>query len=325
MIRAVLVNRFGGPDVLRVRDLPTPTAGADELVVRVEVAGVNFRDVMVRRGAYPALPAPPLPIGVEGAGMVVEVGSSVTEFSVGDRVAWGNVDGSYAEMITIPARLAVPVPSAVSTTAAGALLSQGLTAHYLGVSVGAAIEQQQTALVLAAAGGVGRLLTQILASRGCRVIGAVSDDAKVPIARSAGAEDVVVGYDGIVSAAADFTGGRGVDALYDGVGGERFPSRLAAVRTRGLVVLYGASDGEPPLLDVRLLAGAGSLLLTRPRLADFIDNREDLLQRSGDVFEWLTNGTIDARITASFSLAEAADAHRHLESRATSGKLVINP
>ena len=324
LMRAVMVKEFGGPDVLAVVEQPAPQPGPADLVVQVEAAGVNFRDVMVRRGAYPSMPTPPLPMGVEGAGVVTDVGSDVTEFAVGDRVAWGFADGSYAELVTVPAASAVHVPPDVPTDAAGALLAQGLTAHYLATSI-RPIAAGDSALVLSAAGGVGRLLTQIITAGGGRVLGVVSDEAKVAPARSSGAETVVVGYDDIDSAARAFTDGRGVDIVFDGVGGSRFDLSLASVRRRGVVVLYGSSGGETAPLDVHKLADAGSIFLTRPRLVDFIASRAELQDRSDELFSWLIDGAIDVSITERFSLDHAADAHRQLESRATTGKLVIHP
>ncbi|MFD5537352.1 quinone oxidoreductase family protein [Streptomyces sp. NPDC127079] len=323
-MRVVMVNEFGGPGTLTVVERPEPRPGPADLVVRVEAAGVNFRDVMVRRGAYQAMPAPPLPIGGEGAGLVTEVGSDVTEFAVGDRVAWATVDGSYAESVRVPAASAVHVPAKVSAEQAAAVLAQGLTVHYLTTSVWPIVAGDST-LVLSAAGGVGRLLTQVLTTHGARVLAVVSSEVKAEYVCSAGAERVVVGYDEIAAAARDFTDGRGVDVVFDGVAGEGFPSSLASVRPRGCVVLYGASGGEPPLLDVRQLGLAGSAFLTRPRLADFVTGRAEMLERSAKVFDWLADGVIDVHIGGTFPLADAAAAHQALESRATVGKLMLHP
>ncbi|OBJ08860.1 quinone oxidoreductase [Mycobacterium sp. 1465703.0] len=324
-MRAVVVKEFGGPDVLAVVDQPDPHPGPSDLVVRVQAAGVNFRDVMVRRGAYPSMPPPPLRLGTEGAGVVVEIGHDVTEFSVGDRVAWPNTDGSYSEFAVVPAAQAVHVPPAVETTDGAAVLAQGLTAHYLATSVWGPISPGDSALVFSAAGGVGRLLTQIITAHGGRVLGVVSDEAKVEHARASGAEDVVVGYDGIAIAARNFTHGRGVDVVFNGVGGPQFRSSLDCVRRRGMVVLYGASGGQTPLVDVHELADAGSIFLTRPRLADFVATRAELTKRADEVFSWLTEGSIKLHLSASYSLANAAAAHRALESRSTTGKLVLVP
>ncbi|MBO4252314.1 quinone oxidoreductase family protein [Streptomyces griseorubiginosus] len=323
-MRVVMVNEFGGPETLTVVERPEPRPGPADLVVRVEAVGVNFRDVMVRRGAYPGMPAPPLPVGVEGAGLVTEVGSDVTEFAVGDRVAWADVDGSYAETVKIPEASAVRVPAKVSAQQAAAVLAQGLTVHYLVTSVWP-IAGGDSALVLSAAGGVGRLLTQALTARGTRVLAVVSSETKATYARSAGAERVLVGYDEIAAAARDFTEGRGVDVVFDSVAGEGFPSSLASVRPRGCVVLYGASNGEPPLLDVRQLGLSGSVFLTRPRLADFVTTRAEMLERSAELFRWLADGVIDLHIGATYALDAAGAAHKALESRATVGKLVLHP
>ncbi|MFF0222892.1 quinone oxidoreductase family protein [Streptomyces sp. NPDC004629] len=323
-MRAVFVNEFGGPEKLTVVERSDPRPGPGEMVVRVEAAGVNFRDVMVRRGAYPALPKPPLPMGGEGAGTVTEVGSSVTGFTVGDRVAWANVEGSYAESVAVPASAAVHVPAKVSTEHAAAVLAQGLTAHYLTTSVWP-IDTGASVLVLSAAGGVGLLMTQVLSARGARVLAVVSSQAKAEYARSAGAERVLVGYDDIAAMARDFTEGRGVDVVFDGVAGDGFPSSLASVRPRGCVVLYGSSGGEPPLLDVRQLGLSGSIFLTRPGLADFISSRTEMLQRTTELFDWLADGVIGVHIGATYSLDDVAAAHRDLESRGTVGKLMIRP
>lgn len=324
-MRAVVATGFGGPEKLVVVDRAEPVAADGEIVVRVEAAGVNFRDVMMRRGAYPSLPTPPVPMGCEGAGVIVGVGGGVEEFAPGDRVAWAFTDGSYAELVAVPAAGAVRVPDTVPASVAGAVLSQGLTAHYLATAVGGPPAAGDSALVLSAAGGVGRLLTQILTLRGIRVIAVVSEQAKVEPARDAGATEVIVGYEGVASAARKLNADRGVDVVYDGVGGAAFASRLSAVRRRGAVVLYGASGGEVPPLDLETLAAAGSITLCRPGLADFIAERAELEGRVDDLFEWVATGQLDVAITGAFALDEAVDVHRLIESRSTTGKLIIIP
>lgn len=320
--RAVVLEHFGPPEVLVLQDVAAPALRRDEMRVRVEAAGVNFRDLLSRRGVCSSTP-PPARMGVEGAGTIVEIGEHVTEFAVGDRVAWTNVDGSYAEIVSVREQDVVPIPPDVSIEAAGALLSQGLTAHYLTTAAYRVAPGDQV-LVLAAAGGVGRMVAEIAVSLGADVLGVVSQPSKVAEVLGTGAQ-CVVGYEGLLSKVSDFTSHRGASVVYDGVGGPRFPDSIAAVGRRGTVVLFGTAGGEPPLIDVNELAAAGSVTLIRPRLMDFIADRGQLLARSRELFDWYTQGRVQLRIAARFPLREAAAAHRAVESRALSGKILLHP
>lgn len=322
--RAVMFDRFGPPEVLAVRDVPVAAPSGHELLVRVEAAGVNFRDVQIRRGRLQPDLVLPARIGIEGAGTVVEIGSNVSDFDKGDKVAWVAAEGSYANLICVRESDAVQVPSSVTTEIAGALLAQGLTAHYLTADAHHVV-RDETVVVLAAAGGVGRLVVQIATAHGARVLGVVSTPAKADEARAAGAEDVVVGYERIPAAVAEFTSGVGADVVYDGVGGIRFADSLKSVRSRGAVVLFGTAAGEPPSIEVRDLATAGSVTLMRPRLHDFIATRSALLQRSRSVFDWAARGNLDVRIENTYPLEQAATAHKALEQRTVSGKLLLCP
>jgi NADPH2:quinone reductase len=323
-MRQIVISHYGRPQVLTVREIDAPQPGEGEILVRVEAAGVNFRDVQQRSGAHASPMPPPAPIGVEGAGTIVAVGARVHGLVPGDRVAWTNVDGSYAEQICLAEADAVPLPDGVSTEDAAALLAQGLTAHYLTTSA-YRVSEGETVLVLAAAGGVGRLITQLAAARGARVLGVVSESSKSGQVLDCGAERVIVGHDEILSAVHEFTSGAGVNVVYDGVGGAQFMNSVESAQRRGVVVLFGSAAGEPPLLDIRELALAGSVTLMRPRLIDFIASRQELLDRARDLFDWLTQGTISIHIAARYQLSEAPAAHQALESRTVSGKLLLCP
>jgi NADPH2:quinone reductase len=318
-MRAVVVPRQGGPEVLTVTDRPTPEAGPGQLVVDSSAAGVNFIDTYQRSGVYP-MQTPFVP-GSEGAGRVSAVGPDVTEFAVGDRVAWMAVPGSYAEQVLVPASQAVRVPDDLpGDLAAGALL-QGVTAHYLANST-FAVQPGDTALVHAAAGGVGLLLTQLVKQRGGRVIATVSTDEKESLARQAGADDVLR-YDGFADGVRKLTDGRGVDVVYDGVGKATFDDSLTTLRPRGMMVLFGGSNGQVPPFDPQRLNQLGSLFLTRPKVAEYIATRDELTWRAGDILAAISSGDLELRIGGRYPLDEAARAHEDLESRRTTGKLVI--
>jgi NADPH2:quinone reductase len=320
-MRAIVATRRGGPDVLELREEREPDAGPGQLLVELEAAGVNYRDVYERRGGYER--EPPFVAGVEGAGSVVAVGDGVTEFRPGDRVAWSNAPGSYAERIAVPAARAVAVPDALSTELAAAVILQGMTAHYLATAT-YPVQAGETVLVHAAAGGVGRLLTQIVKLRGATVLATTSSDAKAELAREAGADETF-GYEGFDDRVRELTGGAGVAAVYDGVGEATFDGSLASLRPRGTMVLYGAASGPvPPMAPTRLMSG-GSLYLTRPSIQHYVATRDELLQRAEDVFAWVASGRLDVRIGGRYPLAEARRAHEDLESRRTTGKLVVHP
>jgi NADPH:quinone reductase len=316
-MRAVVVTRHGGPEVLEIRDEPDPQPGPGQLLVDVEVAGVNYRDVYERE----RLGEPPLIAGVEGAGTVAAVGEGVSEAAVGDRVAWTHAPGSYAERVVVDAPRAVPVPDGVSSELAAAALLQGMTAHYLATST-YPIRQGDTVLVHAAAGGVGLLLTQIAKLRGGRVIGTTSTDEKARLAAEAGADEVI-GYDGFAERARELTGGDGVAAVYDGIARTTFDESLDSLRRRGTMVLYGSASGPAEPVDPMRLQAAGSVYLTRPTLMHYTETREELLERSGAIFGWMGSGELHVRIGGRYPLEDAGRAQEDLQSRRTTGKLVL--
>lgn len=320
-MRAFVVTAIGGSDVLELQDVPEPVAQPGALVVAVEAAGVNFRDVYERNGTYPT--APPFGAGAEGAGRVISAGDDVTEFAVGDRVVWSTAQGSYAEQVLVPASAAVPVPAGVSGEMAAAVFLQGLTAHYLATStypVGAG----DVVVVHAAAGGVGLLLTQVVKLLGGRVIATTSSDEKAALARGAGADEVIA-YDGFAERVRELTNGDGATVVFDGVGQATFDDGLAALRRRGTMVLYGAASGPVPPVDPIRLQNRGSLYLTRPSLQHYIADRAELLGRAEAVFGWIAAGRLDVRIGGRYALEDARRAQDDLEARRTTGKLVLLP
>ncbi|WP_173095780.1 quinone oxidoreductase family protein [Actinomadura verrucosospora] len=320
-MRAIIVSANGGPEVLTAGERPDPVPGAGEVLVDVAASGVNFIDVYYRTGAY-AQPLPYTP-GVEGAGTVAAVGEGVVDVAVGDRVAWSNVQGSYAERAVVPVDKAVPVPDGVGLDDAAAALLQGMTAHYLTRSVHE-VKAGETVLVHAAAGGMGLLLTQIAKASGARVIGTASTPEKKRIARDAGADEVL-DYDGFAGRVRELTGGEGVAVVYDGVGAPTFDGSLASLRRRGVLALYGAAGGKVPPFDPQRLNAAGSLFLTRPTLADYTATREELLERAADVYGLIASGALKLHIGKRYALADAAAAHADLEARRTTGKLLLIP
>ena len=309
-MRAVLVTRSGGPDVLELQDVTAPETAPGELLVDVAVAGVNFRDIYERKGGYGA--PPPLIAGIEGMGRVVAVGEGVDEFSAGDRVAWNNAQGSYAEQIVVPAVKTVPVPDGIGDELACAALLQGMTAHYLTHST-YPVSEGDDVLVHAGAGGAGRLVVQMAKMRGGRVTATTSTAEKAALARAAGADEVI-GYDEVPK--------EQFDVVYDGVGQATFDDSLAALRPRGMLVLYGAASGPVPPFEITRL-NARSTFLTRPSLVHYVASREDLLSRSGDVYGWVADGKLDVRIGGRYPLDEARRAQEDLESRRTTGKLLL--
>lgn len=320
-MRAVLVSRTGGPEVLTVTDQPDPSPGPGQVLVAVEAAGVNFIDTYRRSGVYPS-PLPAVP-GSEGAGRVLGLGEGVEGFSVGDLVAWKEGPGSYAEQVLVPAAELVPVPDGVDAATAASVLLQGLTAHYLCTDtfpVGA----DTWALLHAGAGGTGLLLTQMVKLRGGRVLTTTSSEEKAALSRAAGA-DRVVRYAEATDAARELTGGRGVDVVYDSVGRDTFDASLQALRPRGLMVLFGGSSGQVPPFDVQRLNTGGSLYLTRPTLASYTRDRAELLARTDELFGWVRDGRLDVRTGHTFPLSEARRAHEELEGRRTTGKVLLLP
>ncbi|MGZ4276316.1 MAG: quinone oxidoreductase family protein [Solirubrobacteraceae bacterium] len=319
-MRAIVVTEHGGPEVLGLRDVDPPAAGAGQLLVDVVAAGVNFRDVYERVGGDYAPAVPPFTAGVEGAGTVTAMGEGVSGLAVGDRVAWVAAPGSYAEQVAVPAEKAVPIPDGVSTEAAAAVLLQGITAHYLATST-FPVAPGDTALVHAAAGGVGLLLTQVVKLRGGRVIATTSTPEKARLARGAGADEVI-GYAGAGERARELTRRGGDDVVYDGIGADTFEESLAAPRPRGMLVVYGAASGQPDPVPVPRLA-ARSLFLTRPGIAAYTATRDELLARAADVFRWVADGRLDVRIGARYPLADARRAQEDLAARRTTGKLLL--
>ncbi|MFE2751284.1 quinone oxidoreductase family protein [Actinosynnema sp. NPDC059335] len=324
MPKAVVVRATGGPEALEFGDVDAKSPGPGELLVDVAAAGVNFIDCYHREGRYPL--ETPFGLGLEGAGRVAAVGPDVTGWAVGDRVAWAQTLGSYAEQAVVPVRDAVPVPDGVDDDTAGALLLQGLTAHYLVTST-YPVQEGDAVLVHAAAGGVGLLLVQLAKARGARVIGTVSTEAKAALAREAGADEVIR-YDQVADfapAVRELTGGEGVAVAYDGVGKTTFDGSLASLRRRGTLALFGASSGAVPPFDPMRLNQAGSVFLTRPSLAAHVATREELEWRAGELFAAVADGKLTVRVGGRYPLADARRAHEDLEGRRTTGKLLLVP
>ena len=320
-MQAIRVREFGGPEVLRLEDTVLPEPGPGEVRLALEVAGVNYIDTYHRTGLY-KLPLPFTP-GVEGIGTVKVVGPGVDTARVGDRVAYAMNPGSYAEEAIVPAWKAVPVPAGVPSAKAAAAMVQGLTAHYLTRST-FPLQKGSSALVHAAAGGTGQLIVQMAKMLGARVIGTVSTPEKAVIALEAGL-DVAVNYmtGDFEAEVKSFTKGRGVDVVYDSVGKTTFEKSLRCLRPRGTLVLFGQSSGPVAPLDPQLLANLGSLYLTRPSLAAYAANRDELLWRAREVFAWIEAGDLNIRIDRSYPLARAGEAHVELEGRRTTGKIVL--
>ena len=322
-MKAIQVKQVGGPEAMQLVELPIPQPKANEAVVKLAASGVNFIDVYFREGRYKA--AIPLVLGQEGAGAVTAVGADVSSVKVGDRVAWTGVHGSYAEYAAVPADRLVPIPQGVSDQQAAAAMLQGMTAHYLSHDT-YPLKQGETALIHAAAGGVGQLLVQMAHNIGARVIGTVSTEEKAELARAAGAHDVILYSKSDFEAETKrLSGGKGVDVVYDSVGKTTFEKGLNVLRPRGMMVLFGGSSGAVPAFDVIVLSQKGSLYLTRPSLANYIATREELVARSSAVFGMIATGKLKLRIGHTYPLAEAQQAHRDLEGRKTTGKILLNP
>jgi NADPH2:quinone reductase len=322
-MKAIQVKQPGGPEAMELVELPVPELKANEAVVKLAASGVNFIDVYFREGRYKA----PLPLllGQEGAGVVTAVGADVKSVKAGDRVAWSGPLGAYAEYSAVPADRLVPIPSGVTDQQAASAMLQGMTAHYLSHDT-YPLKRGETALIHAAAGGVGLLLAQMAHNIGARVIATVSTDEKAKLAHEAGADEV------ILYTQADFetetkrlTGGKGVDVVYDSVGKTTFEKGLNVLRPRGMMVLFGGSSGAVPPFDLIGLSQKGSLYVTRPSLGNYIATREELMSRSGAVFGMIAAGKLKLRIDHIYPLAEAQRAHRELEGRKTTGKLLLIP
>jgi NADPH2:quinone reductase len=323
-MRAVQITENGGPEVLQSAELPDPGSGPGELLVEVTAAGVNYIDTYQRQGIYKL--ELPIVLGMEGAGRVRAVGEGVTEFAPGDRVAWADTQGSYAELVAVPAQKAVAVPDEVPDDVAVGALLQGMTAHFL-VNDTYHLQRGEDALVHAAAGGVGLLLTQLAAARGARVIATVSTAEKEELARAAGAAEVIryTEVDDLAAEVRRLTDGAGVAVAYDGVGRTTFDASLASLRLRGMLVLFGASSGPVPPVDPQRLNAAGSTYLTRPKLFDYVHTREELTARAAAVYAAVAEGTLDVRIGQRYPLADARTAHDDLQGRRTTGKLLLLP
>jgi len=322
-MRAAIIRAHGGPEAIEVAELPDPEPGPGELLVDVTAAGVNFVDVYNRTGAYPG--QLPLQLGTEAAGTVAAVGEGVVAVETGDRVAWAMLPGAYATRALVPAARAVPVPAGVDEQTAAAVLLQGMTAQYL-TNATYPVQPGDTVLVHAAAGGTGSLVVQMARKRGGDVLATTSTEEKAKLAQEAGAVEVIR-YDqvDVAEEVARITGGAGVAAVYDGVGATTFDASLASLRPRGYLVLFGASSGPVPPVDPRRLQAGGSLFLTRPTLAHYIADREELLERSAAVFDALLDGSLRVRIGGRYALDEVGQAHTDLESRRTTGKLLVIP
>jgi NADPH2:quinone reductase len=322
-MKAIQVQKTGGPDALTLADIPVPRPKPNEALVKIAASGVNYIDVYFREGRYPS--SLPFVNGQEAAGVVTEVGSEVTTCQPGDRVAYTSVLGSYAEYAAVPADRLVPVPQKIAEQQAAAAMLQGLTAHYLLKST-YRLKAGETALIHAAAGGVGLLLVQMAKIIGAKVIGTAGSEQKAQRAREAGADHVIVyTQDDFEAETKRLTGDGGVHVVYDGVGKDTFEKGLNVLRRRGYMVLFGGSSGAVAPFDPIKLAQKGSLFLTRPSLPHYIATREELLERSGELFEMIAGGKLKLHIERLYPLEEASQAHRDLEARKTTGKLLLVP
>ncbi|MDQ6676118.1 MAG: quinone oxidoreductase [Acidobacteriota bacterium] len=322
-MKQIQVKQHGGPEQMELVDAPVPQPGPGQALVRIEASGVNFIDVYFRIGLYKA--ELPVTLGNEGAGTVAAIGEGVTDVAVGERVAYAMNRGSYAEFAVVPAWQLVKIPAHVETRTAAAAMLQGMTAHYLSHTT-FPLKQGDTALVHAAAGGVGRLLVQMAKALGARVFGTVSTEEKAALTKAAGCDEVIFyTRQDFVAETKRLTDGRGVDVIYDSVGQATFPKGLDALRPRGMMALFGQSSGAVAPFDPLLLSQKGSLFLTRPSLANYVANREELLWRAGEVLGMIEAGKLQIRIDREYPLANAAQAHRDLEGRGTAGKLLLIP
>lgn len=319
-MKAIVIHETGGPEVMRLEDVPTPEPKAGGVRVKIEAIGLNFIDIYHRSGQY-KLPLPTT-IGQEAAGVVDAVGEGVTEFKAGDKVAYAFTLGSYAEYAVVPADKLVHVPANLSVELAAALMLQGMTAHFLATDT-FAIKPGDTVLVHAAAGGTGQLLVQIAKMRGGRVL-ATCSASKAGIAKAAGADEVLA-YEGFDEAVKQLTDGKGVDAVYDSVGKDTFDRSLNCLRPRGLMVLFGQASGAVAPIDPQILNAKGALFLTRPSLGHYVRTREELLGRADDVLGWAAEGKLKVGIDQVFALADVGQAHTALASRSTQGKVVLRP
>lgn len=322
-MRAIRVHEHGGPEAMRLEELPTPKPGAGQALVKLGAIGVNFIDVYQRSGLYKG--ALPIPLGLEGSGVVEAVGPEVSEVKVGDRVAYTGVPGAYAEYALVPSARLVTLPAGLGAKDGAAAMLQGMTAHYL-VHATYPLKAGETCLIHAAAGGVGLLLCQMARQIGARVLGTVSTEAKARLAKEAGADEVILyTREDFEAEVKRLTDGRGVQVVYDSVGKTTFEKGLNCLAPRGYMVFFGQSSGPAPAIDPNILNAKGSLFLTRPSLFHYIATREELLRRAGEVLGWIAAGKLKLRVEKTFPLAEAAEAHRQLEGRKTTGKVILIP
>ncbi|MCS7026829.1 MAG: quinone oxidoreductase [Bryobacteraceae bacterium] len=320
-MKAIRIHQVGGPEQMKLEEVETPRPAPGQVLVKIAASGVNFIDVYFRTGLYPA-PTPFTP-GMEAAGTVEAVGEGVTEFGVGDRVAYAMTRGSYAEYALVPAHSLVKVPDGLELETAAAAMLQGMTAHYLSHST-FPLNSEHTALIHAAAGGTGALLTQMAKMRGARVIATVGSASKAARARQAGADEVILYNEQDFEAETRrLTNGRGVDVVYDSVGASTFLKSLNCLRPRGMMVTFGNASGPVPAIEPLLLSSKGSLFLTRPTLTNYCASRDELLWRAGDVLSWVASGALKLEIYQTYELADAPQAHRDLEGRVSSGKLLL--
>ena len=322
-MKAIQVTRVGGPEVLTVAEVPVPQLEPNEALVQIKAAGVNFIDVYFREGRYPA--QLPFVNGQEAAGVVTAIGSDVTNLKPGDRVAYTSSLGAYAEYAAVPANRLVHIPDGLDFRQAAAAMLQGMTAHYLSHST-YPLKRGETALIHAAAGGVGLLLVQMAKQLGARVIGTVGSEEKAKLAREVGADEVIIYTDqDFETETRRLTDGKGVHVVYDGVGKTTFEKDLNVMRPRGYLVLFGGSSGAVPPFDLIKLSQKGSLFVTRPTLVNYTASREELEQRSGEVLQMILGGELKVRIHSTYPLTQAQEAHRDLEGRKTTGKILLIP
>jgi NADPH:quinone reductase len=322
-MKAIRILQHGGPEVLKIEEVPLPIPGEEQALIRLEAIGVNFIDVYHRTGLYKV--APPFTPGMEGAGVVESVGKNVKDIQPGDRVAYAMTMGSYADHAIVPSWQLIKLPGGVDTRLGAAIMLQGMTAHYL-TQMTYPVKSGDSILVHAAAGGVGLLVIQMAKKKGARVIGTVSTDEKAKLAREAGADEVIFyTRQDFETETKRLTQAKGVQVVYDSVGKSTFEKSLSCLVPRGMMVLFGQSSGPVPPFDPGLLAAKGSLFLTRPSLTQYAATRQELLHRAGEVLEWVASGALRVRIEKTFPLIQAPEAHRQLEGRMTTGKVLLIP
>lgn len=322
-MKAVRVHEFGGPEAMRYEEVPTPSPGEGQVLVQLAASGLNYIDVYQRTGLYPN--ALPYTLGLEGSGTVAGVGAGVGAFKEGDPVTWTGVPGAYAEYAVVPEQRLVRMPDGLDVKVGAAAMLQGMTAHYL-VKTTYPLKTADACLVHAAAGGVGLLLVQMAKQCGARVLGTVSTEEKAALARDAGADDVILYTEkDFEDEVKRLTDGKGVQVVYDSVGKTTFDKSLSCLAPLGYMVLYGASSGPVPPFDAAVLNAKGSLFLTRPSLFHYIADRASLEKRAGDVLGWVADGSLKLRTEHSFPLSDVAEAHRSLEGRKTTGKVLLIP